>query len=367
MSDDDLLRRLSELLQRSRRVESELVAHIGEVDARRLYAREATPSMFAYCTEVLNLSEHEAYLRIKVARHSRQHPVLLEMLAKGSLPLSAIARLAPHLTKANRQAVLARAAGKSKRQIEELVAELSPRPDVSTTIRKLPERKQGRELPTHRVSGLSSAFPMDQDSQLVPELVTFLHTPEPAQPMRPAPRPAIQPLSPAKYKIQFTASTELRDKLERLRGLMRSTVPDGDLAAIIDEAVTEKLKRLEAKRLAKTRSPRKSVEQANTSSKSRYIPAPVKRAVRQRDGDQCAFVDTRGRRCKARDALELHHKNPYARGGDRSPENIQLLCKTHNGYLAESDYGKDVMNRYRRSGSRVSEPGPVYALARGYS
>ena len=68
VSDDDLLRRLSALLQQSRRVESELVAHIGEVDARRLYAREAASSMFAYCTQVLHLSEHEAYLRISVAR-----------------------------------------------------------------------------------------------------------------------------------------------------------------------------------------------------------------------------------------------------------------------------------------------------------
>ena len=73
ISDDELLHRLSELLQQSRRVESELVAHIGEVDARRLYAREASPSMFSYCTERLNLSEHEAYLRITVARASREH------------------------------------------------------------------------------------------------------------------------------------------------------------------------------------------------------------------------------------------------------------------------------------------------------
>ena len=141
ISDDELLRRLSELLQKSRRVESELVAHIGEVDARRLYAREAAPSMFAYCTEVLKLSEHEAYLRIAVARASRTHPVLLEMLAEGRLPLSVIARLAPHLTEANRDTVLARAEGKSKRQIEELVAELSPKPDVPATVRKLPERQ----------------------------------------------------------------------------------------------------------------------------------------------------------------------------------------------------------------------------------
>ena len=71
ISDDELLRRLTDLLRQSRRVEADLVAHIGEVDERRLYAREAAPSMFAYCTEVLHLSEAEAYLRIAVARASR--------------------------------------------------------------------------------------------------------------------------------------------------------------------------------------------------------------------------------------------------------------------------------------------------------
>jgi hypothetical protein len=75
LSDDELLRRLFGLLSESRSVEADLVAHIGEVDARRLYAREAAPSMFAYCTQELHLSEHEAYLRITVARAAREHPV----------------------------------------------------------------------------------------------------------------------------------------------------------------------------------------------------------------------------------------------------------------------------------------------------
>jgi hypothetical protein len=343
LSDDELLRRLSELLQKSRRVESELVAHIGEVDARRLYAREAAPSMFSYCTEVLNLSEHEAYLRITVARASREHPVLLEMLADGRLHLTAIAKLAPSLTEANRETLLARAEGKSKREVEELVAEVAPRPDVPTMVRKLPERRESQP-PT---------------LELGPDRVaTFLHaTAAPAQP--PAPRPVVQPLAPARYKIQFTASAELREKLERLRALMRSSVPDGDLAAIIDAAVTEKLERLEAKRFAKTKSPRKSLKQVKTSPKTRYIPAPVRRAVRERDGDRCAFVDARGKRCTAREGLEFHHKDPYGRGGDHSVDNLQLMCRAHNGYLAEQDYGKEHMDRCRGSG-QVSEPAPVY-------
>jgi len=343
VSDDELLQRLSELLQKSRRVEAELVAHIGEVDARRLYAREATPSMFVYCTEVLNLSEPEAYLRITVARASRTHPMLLEMLADGRLHLSGIARLAPCLTEANRETLLARAAGKSKREIEELVAEISPKPDAPATIRKLPER---------RLAGPSLA-PTLNDAEhsadlgvLRPDGVTFLPTPEPARSIAHAERPVVEPLSPARYKIQFTASAELHDKLERLRALMRSSVPDGDLATIIEEAVTEKLERLEAKRFAKTKAPRKSLEQIDTSAKSRYIPAPVKRAVRERDGNQCGFVDDKGRRCRSRDRLEFHHREPYGKGGDHSPENIGLTCRTHNVYFAECEYGKRVLERY---------------------
>ena len=157
LSDDDLLRRLSALLHDSRRIESELIAHIAEVDARRLYALEAAPSMFAYCTERLHLSEHEAYLRIAVARASRQHPMLLAMLADGRLQMSGIAKLAPHLTRENRARLLERAAHRSKRQIEELIAELSPRPDVPALTRKLPERPKAGPGPEPRLKSAAPA------------------------------------------------------------------------------------------------------------------------------------------------------------------------------------------------------------------
>ena len=89
---------------------------------------------------------------------------------------------------------------------------------------------------------------------------------------RERPRPAlVEPLGLARYKVQFTASAELHEKLERLRSLMRSQVPDGDLATIIERAVTEKLERLEARRFAKTKKPRKSLEDTDTSARSRYI------------------------------------------------------------------------------------------------
>ena len=141
LGDDELLRRLGELVSRSRCGEADLVAHIGEVDERRLYAREACSSMFVYCTERLHLSEPEAYLRITVARAARKHPMLLAMLGDGRLHLSGIVLLAPLLTEENRDAVLERATYGSKRRIEELVAELSLRPDAPSLMRKLPQRR----------------------------------------------------------------------------------------------------------------------------------------------------------------------------------------------------------------------------------
>lgn len=96
--------------------------------------------MFAYCTERLHLSEQEAYLRIAAARASREHPVLLTMLRDGSLHLTGIGKLAPHLTRENRDELLKQAAHQSKRRIEELIAALSPRPVAPALIRRLSDR-----------------------------------------------------------------------------------------------------------------------------------------------------------------------------------------------------------------------------------
>jgi hypothetical protein len=155
-------------------------------------------------------------------------------------------------------------------------------------------------------------------------------------------------IAPERYKVQFTASAELRDKLTRLQALMHASVPDGDLAAIIEQAVSEKLERLEAKRFGKTKKPRKTLAQTATRAVSRNIPAAVRRSVHARDGGRCTFLDGRGRRCTARRHLEFHHHDaPYGRGGDHSPDNIRLMCRAHNALLAEREYGKEWMTQFR--------------------
>ena len=333
--DDVLLRRLADLMGQSRRVEADIVAHIAEVDERRLYAREAFPSMFAYCTDVLHLSEAEAYLRISAARASRKHPMLLTMLADGRLHLTAIAKLAPHLTRENRDGLLERATHRSKRQIEEQVAVIAPRPDAPVVVRKLPEKKTVPTAGQGRVQ-----VPM---LELRPDGVA-------------APVSNVQPLSPGRYKVQFTASAELHGKLEHLQALTGR-----DLAATIEQAVTEKLERLEARRFARTSAPRKGTAETKSDAEkklppSRHIPAAVRREVHDRDGGRCRYVDEEGRRCPERNRLEFHHRQPFGLGGDHSVENLGLVCHAHNAYLAECDYGREAMARHRRQPNRTASP-----------
>ena len=299
--------------------------------------------MFQYCIDVLHLSESEAYRRIAAARLSRSYPVLLKMLEDGRIHLAGISLLKKHLTDANYENVLDRATHKTKREIEELVAELAPKPDVPPTIRKRPQRKANSEpLKSH------------SSTQLCPDTVDRK---APATPEKPA---TVKPLAPARFKVAFTASEELRDKLERLQALM----PGGDLASIIDAAVSEKLERLEAKRYGKTNKPRKKLEDADTSPGVRGISSAVKRAVWKRDRGQCTFISAQGKRCPERHRLEFHHDEPYGLGGDRSVDNVRLACSAHNAYMAERDYGKEKMDQCRRPADRVGEPQPTLELGR---
>jgi hypothetical protein len=166
----------------------------------------------------------------------------------------------------------------------------------------------------------------------------------------------MEPLAPGRYKVQFTANAQLHDKLERLQALLRGRVPDADLATTIETAVTETLERLEAKRFALTKAPRKALPETNTAPVSRHIPAAVRRAVHERGGGGCGYVDERGHRCSERVRLEFHHRYPFGRGGDHSPKNVGLLCGSHNLLVAEHDYGRGVMAPYRGSRQRPRPP-----------
>jgi hypothetical protein len=324
LGDDVLIARTMAIAARGRRNDAVLVAHMAEVDARRLYLREACASMFAYATERLLLSECQAYERIAAARAARVAPAVLEMLAEGRLTLTAVALLRPHLTPENAGDLLARAAGRSKRQVQVLVAEIAPRPDVPAVIRRLPEV---------RPEPVAGPEPVARPEVRPEPVAASAARPEPP---RPAPL-VLEPIAPARFKVQFTASAELEEKFRRAKALLRHAVPDGDLGEIVDRAMTLLVADLEKKRCAKVERPRQAREAAEGS---RHVPAAVRREVWKRDEGRCTFVDASGNRCRACAGLEVHHEEPFARGGASTVENLRLLCNQHNRYRAELDFGR---------------------------
>src|SRR5947209_6415205 len=139
LSDRDLLARLYALAGRERQASVELVAHLAVLDARpAVYAARGYGSLFSYCTQALRLSEDAACSRIEAARACRRFPVILDLLASGEVTLTSVRLLGRHLTPENHQAVLAKANRRTRQQIEALVAELAPRPDAPSSVRRLP-------------------------------------------------------------------------------------------------------------------------------------------------------------------------------------------------------------------------------------
>jgi hypothetical protein len=143
LSDQDLLARLEGLAGKEREASVELVAHLAALDSRpALFAAQGYGSLFSYCTQALRLSEDAACNRIDAARACRRFPVILDLLASGSLNLTSVRLLGKHLTAENHQSVLTQATDKTRREIEALVAELAPQPDLPSTVRRSPAARQ---------------------------------------------------------------------------------------------------------------------------------------------------------------------------------------------------------------------------------
>jgi len=319
LSDNELLAQVKHLARCERETTVRLVAHLAELDARKLYLGEACSSLFTYCVEVLRFSEHAAYGRIQAARAARKFPVVLERLASGSLNLTTLGLLAPHLTSENHVELLAAADQKSKRQVELLVAALRPQPDVAAMVRRLP-----RPSIVPLAATPAAATPMSLDEQ---------------RPEVPAPAGAPAPARLERYKIQFTASAATHAKLRLAQELLRHQIPNGDPAEIIDRALSVLVAELEKRKFGKLsekhlRRPERMARPA--AGRATHIPAEVRRQVWARDGARCAFTSSDGRRCGEGGLLEFHHVDPHGLG---TLENIELRCGAHNRYEADLYYG----------------------------
>jgi len=235
-------------------------------------------SLFAYCVEALGMSEGTAGRRVTAARMCRRFPEAFARVARGELHLCALCALAPHVTVESSAELFEACRGKTRRKIEELLAARFPRPDVREQIRRLPVRAQetaaqaahgtpahgtpahgtpahgtpAHGTPAHGTPAHGTAASEPMESNSVPSPVKAASTSPEAEPemppnlpnhARPPAAPAVsnarrrarevEPLSPERFGVHFTADAELRELIERARALARHRLPNGDLAGLM--------------------------------------------------------------------------------------------------------------------------------------
>ena len=345
VGDQVLLRQLSDLVSRDRLTTAEMLAHLAEVEARGLHLRAGFSSMYQYCVGELRLSEDAAAKRIQAARVARKFPAILDALADGQLHLTAVGMLAPHLSSANWRELLEAAGRRTKFELEQLLAERFPKPDLPTLVMAVPVGiAAGPPVPAPIAAPESpSEAPSACENR-------EQHAPAHVHADVHAPRPRVAPLAPERFAIQVTVDQETHDLLRKAQALLGHTVPSGDLAHVLKRALKSLVHEIEKSKYARTENPR----EGRRSAKARHIPAPVRRAVAKRDGERCTYVSETGRRCEARSRLEFDHVQLFADGGQATVENLRLRFRAHNQYEAECRLGVGFMQGKREKAKRGS-------------
>jgi hypothetical protein len=213
-------------------------------------------------------------------------------------------------------------------------------------------------------------------------------------------RAELRPITgPQQYQMQFSTSEEHVLLVERAKALLARAAPGKSLGEIHLQAMRLLVAALEKQKFAVTERPKSSQKShvdgrltANetaatavelrqgkvapavakvippsrhpevsapaaesaaaplqTRQRGRHIPAAVRRAVFERDGARCTYVDDRGERCREMQCLELHHRLPFGKQGPHTPTNLTLHCPAHNALAAELDFGREHMAEKRDS------------------
>ena len=135
LHDDQLLTEAKFVAKTERRLQARQVLLLGEIVRRRLHLREGYDSLFSYLVKELKYPKSCAYLRSTVAKAAGRYPKIIEMMERGELSLAAATVVAKHLNEKNGATLLEACAGKSKEEVEVIVAGHSKTPVIRDVIR----------------------------------------------------------------------------------------------------------------------------------------------------------------------------------------------------------------------------------------
>lgn len=355
--DSELLQRLATHVALDRRLTAEVLALIGEVDARRLYRGQGYASMHLYCIRELHFSESGAFRRITAARLARHFPDILGAIADGRLHLTAVVELAPRLSPSIGSELLAAAEYRTRAEIQQMLAARFPTSESMPLVVEQPPvaRPPDARPPAATTGSVGSASDLGREPTPARDQGAGTPVMEPSHQLAPARAPltgvvslpSVAPIALERFSLQLSIGNATREKLEHARALLSHALPGGDLSQVLDRALDALIADLEKRKFGATTKPRAPREVA--SANPRYIPFAVRREVWRRDGGRCTFVGESGQRCEMRRFLEYDHVTPVAHGGLATVDNLRLRCRTHNQFDAEQVLGRALMAQRRSS------------------
>ena len=331
LSDSQLLRQTQDLVQEERKLTTEVLWHLKEVEARLLHLRVGCSSLFDYCVRELKYSEAAASRRIQAMRLLKEVPETAQALEEGKLNLSNVSAVQSFLnreakengktyTVEEKRDLLQSVENKSRRECDQLLATISP----------------------------LSALPPEKE----------------------------RPITETKTQISVVLDETAIQKLKRIQELLAHQCPSGSYAELISKMTDIVLNKIDPQRKAErarlksrpslnqdppsspqpsvppaepaeNRAPSSAQAQKKTSTQREHISAKVEHTVWQRDQGQCTFVDPKtGRRCSSRYCLQMDHIRPLCHGGNSDASNLRLLCFHHHRYESLRVIGPSTMKQY---------------------
>lgn len=266
------------------------------VSEKELYLDCDLPSLYSYCTRLLQISEGIAYALIAVINRGKEVPELIAAVESGKVSLSKAKKICSVITPKNQKEWIDLARYETSRVIEKCVAGANPKEAVKESAQyKSADRIEFKLGVSEEWMALLEAT-KDVLSQKQSRVVTS-------------------------EEALLTVMREFNDRHHPVKKAERA------IARVQKKASDQK------QQCPGTVAPCESSVSRKSSIQDPPKRTALKRitlhAVNLRDQGQCTHISQFGR-CQQKRWLDQHHVIPVSRGGSNEIENLTTLCHAHH-------------------------------------
>jgi len=301
MTAQELHIKFTHLVKTERKITHEILLCIHQIKITKAYAELGYSSLYAYLTECQKYSEGAAQRRISAAVLLHEIPEVQSKIQEGKINLTQLAKLSVAVRQEQKitgQKVLI----ETKKAI---INQLENRNSVET------EKLLSKEL--------------QYDSKPLQKLI----------------------VKDEDYYLTLKLTSAQMEKLKKAQMILSHSAYDGTAVSTIEKMCDQVIKKEEAP-------PRKSSKNQDVTAKPQtiaakptaataveskhgvftnrvFVPTATRKYVFHRGQYCCDYISPiNGHKCGSRFQVQLDHIVPVAKGGGNNPENLRLLCRTHN-------------------------------------